>query len=207
MTSRKYDASRRIEAAQRTREAILAAAFRLHGRSIYDMESLAAEANVSVATVRKHFPTRELLFESCTDWGMHTAVLPDLDLIGSVEEPAARTRLAVLQTYAFHESLFGQAWGAFKLEDESPALARILQRIEGLVGILADLVVEVWPIEAEQYAEVRGLVAGFLSPLTYRALKVHGGLSAEKAVERSSDALISALSMLMARARKEAANA
>jgi AcrR family transcriptional regulator len=207
MATRKYDASRRVEAAQRTREAILAAAFRLHGTGVFDMESLAAEANVSVATVRKHFPTRELLFESCTAWGMHFVELPDLDLIASVATATARARVAIRQTYAFHESLFGQVWEAFKLEDQSPALARTVQRIEGLVDTIADLVVDSWRTEPEQRAEVKGLVVALLSPLTYRALRLHGGLTPDKAIEHSSVALVSALGALSAGAGKEAANA
>src|SRR5688500_2737883 len=119
VAERKYDSSRRAEAAKRTREAILDAAFRLHGECVLDMESLAREANVSLATVRKNFPTRELLFEACTAWGRHYMALPDIELICSVEDPSARTRLIVRQIYAFHESIFGQQWLAIKLEDES----------------------------------------------------------------------------------------
>ena len=86
--ARKYDASRRSALAQRTREAILEAAFTLHGQGILDTESLAKAADVSVATIRKHFPTRELLFEGCTAFGMHLVPTPDLEAIGRVEDPA-----------------------------------------------------------------------------------------------------------------------
>ncbi len=142
--ARTYDSSRRLQAAERTREAILDTAFRLHGRGVLDMEALAKEADVSVATVRKHFPTRELLFESCTEFGMHLVPLPDLPVIGSTSQPGARARLAVRQTYRLHESLSGQIWAGFKLEDESPALAKVIARVEGLTSLIADLIIEPW---------------------------------------------------------------
>ena len=64
------DASRRSAAAQRTREQIVAAAFHLHGEGVVQVEELARAARVSVATGRKRFPNREILFENCTAFGL-----------------------------------------------------------------------------------------------------------------------------------------
>ena len=47
---------------------------------------------------------------------------------------------------------------------------------------------------------------GLLSPLTYRGLRVHGGLSPKQAVERSSTALVAVLGELLGDNGKEAAN-
>ena len=187
--ARDYDSSRRQEAARRTREAILAAAFKLHGQGIVDLDSLAREADVSVATVRKHFPNRELLFEGCTTYGLHLAPMPDFVGLATLADPRERLAETVRQGYALHESLFGQVWGAFKLEDESPVLAGTLREVEGAVHALAETAVAAFPDCGDEAAELRGLVAGMLSPLTYRGLRVHGGLSPAQAT-RSTTALL-----------------
>jgi AcrR family transcriptional regulator len=190
--SRKYDASRRIALAEKTREAILEAAFRLHGQGIFDMERLAKEADVSVATVRKHFPTRELLFEGCTAFGMHLVPMPDLGAIAAIEDPADRAREAVRQVYALHEALLGQVWNGFKLEDESPSLAAVIQQIASIVGAAAQIVSAAWPARAGGGDAFHGFVSGMLSPLTYRALRIQAGLSPGDATSQVAEALVRA---------------
>lgn len=190
--ARKYDASRRSALAQRTREAILEAAFTLHGQGILDTESLAKAADVSVATIRKHFPTRELLFEGCTAFGMHLVPTPDLEAIGRVEDPADRAREAVSQIYTLHEALLGQVWVGFKLEDESPALAAVLKQVDGIVAAAAEVVFAAWPARRGSGDGFRGFVSGMLSPLTYRALRVQAGLSPDQAASQIAEALVRA---------------
>ncbi len=190
---RKYDASRRTEAAERTREVILSAAFTLHGLGVFDFESLAREAGVSLATVRKHFPNRDALYGSCTAWGMeHVAVIPDMELLTSTRDARQRTRLVVAQTYAFYESLFGQLWGTFSAPDDSPVLAEYVAEYEKMLTNFSGLVLECWP-GLKRPDEARGTVRGFLSFHTYYALRHDGGLTPEQATSRISEALLRAL--------------
>ncbi len=196
---RSYDASRRQQAANRTREAILAAAFRLHGMGLLDLETLAQEADVSLATVRKHFPTRELLFEGCTAYGMHQVTLPDVGAIASIADPVERTREAARQAYATHEQLFGQVWGAYRLEDESPALAAVLAQSDELLEVIAGLIVDAWPLDEDRVKQTRGFVIGLLNPLTYRALRRYGGLTPEQATEQTQATLLHALGSIEGR--------
>jgi AcrR family transcriptional regulator len=193
---RTYDSSRRAQAAQRTREQILEAAFRLHGRGIVDYETLAAEANVSVATIRKHFPTRENLFENCTAWGSRYADDPDIDRIAATEDAGERVRLAVQETFAFYESLFGHIWLSYLHQRESPVLAAAVVELEELCDQVAELALAPWPLRAGRAAEARGMTVGFLSFLTYRALRHDGGLSPEETAERITDALQHGLEVL-----------
>lgn len=176
--------------AQKTREAILEAAFRLHSQGIFDTESLAREANVSVATVRKHFPTRELIFEGCTAYGMHLVSMPEFEALAALEGSEDRTRETVRQVYALHEALLGQAWVGFKLEDESPAMANVLRQIAGVVGAASEIVAGAWPARAGSGNTFRGFVSGMLSPLTYRALRVQSGLSPEDATAQVAQMLV-----------------
>jgi len=190
--ARKYDASRRIALARKTREAILETAFRLHGQGILDLESLATEADVSVATIRKHFPTRELLFEGCTAFGLHSVTPPDLDSISRIEDPAGRAREAVRQVYTLHEALLGQVWVGFKFEDESPAMAAVIKQLEGIVAAAAEVIAAAWPARTGSGDAFRGFVSGMLSSLTYRALRVQAGLSPADAASQVAEALVRA---------------
>ena len=80
---RQYDSSRRRKAAEQTRQDILQAALKLHWDGITEFEPLAREAGCSLATLRKHFPSKELLFGSCTRAFAETVTLPDLTALGS----------------------------------------------------------------------------------------------------------------------------
>ncbi|MGI8925954.1 MAG: TetR/AcrR family transcriptional regulator [Tepidiformaceae bacterium] len=202
--SREYDASRRQQAAQRTREAILAAAFNLHGQGILDLESLARDADVSVATVRKHFPNREQLFQGCTAYGFHRVAVPDPAALAAIADPAQRLTQTVIQVYALHEALFGQEWSAYKLVDESPVMAATVDELEGLVTALVDIANAGWNGSDEACAATRGLVSGFLSPLTYRAFRIHGQLSPEQATRQATAMLLQALQAGAVPAREEA---
>jgi AcrR family transcriptional regulator len=76
--ARKYDSSKRIKAAEQTRKDILRAELKLHWKGITEFDPLAREAGCSVATLRKHFPTREALFQNCTRAFAETVTMPDL---------------------------------------------------------------------------------------------------------------------------------
>lgn len=205
--ARKYDSTRRAEAAQKTREAILDAAFKLHGMGIIDFDALAAEANVSLATIRKYYPSREDLFAGCTEWGMRYAAMPDMDRIAVTAEPEDRLRLTVEQVHTLYESLFGQIWGTYQYQNESPVLTAVMDEFEHIIGPIIDLVFEVWPSELGDDPEARGLVRGLLSFLTYYALRREGGLSQEQASDRIAEAMTNSLRAMSRRLRKEGAHA
>jgi AcrR family transcriptional regulator len=193
---RTYDSSRRAQAAERTREKITAAAFKLHGLGVLDFDSLAREADVSVATVRKHFPTRELVYEACTAYGMHQVPMPDIAALVAIKDPQACIREAVTQTYSLLDLVGGQMWTALKLEDESPAMANGLSQMEQMTLTMAGMVIATWGVPEHRLSEMRGVVVGLLSPLTYRALRHYGGLSQEQAIEQSVGALVHAFRAL-----------
>lgn len=177
---RRYDASRRAAAAAQTREAILEAAFRLHGRGIFDLESLAAESGVPLATIRKHFPNRELLFTGCTGYGRERAPIPDVAAISAIEDDRERLTETVRQAYAFNEALFGQIWGAYRFADESEVLAATIRQREPLLDALAQAAL---PHGREPLQAELGAIRGMLAPLAHRALRVDGRLSPAEAVD------------------------
>jgi AcrR family transcriptional regulator len=173
---RRYDSSRRKKAAEQTRQDIIRAALKLHWEGITEFGPLAHEAGCSVPTVRKHFPTKESLFRDCTRTFGETLTMPDLAALGEVTDPGRRLKETVAELCRIHEAMFGYAWLCAHLRDESSVLDAEMTAYEGLADAVAEIIV---PEGSPKAAVVRG----FLDYLTYRALRLAGGLSPEKARE------------------------
>ena len=106
---RKYTKQLRAEQEAETRERIAAAAVKLHGTvgpAQTTVSGVAKEAGVQRATVYRHFPTEESLFEACTAhyWARHP--LPDVGPLarGSVTRHSASAR-GYAQFYDFYEEV------------------------------------------------------------------------------------------------------
>lgn len=172
--ARQYDSSRRRRAAEQTRRDILQAALKLHAAGVTEFAPLAREAGCSVATVRKHFPTRETLFQNCTRTFAETLVLPDLEELGGIADARQRIEASVAELCRVHEAMFGYAWLGAQQRDGSPTLEREMTAYEGLADAIAEIVT---PPGSTRAALVRGL----LDFLTYRALRLSGRLSGREA--------------------------
>ena len=173
---RKYDSSNRRKAAARTRQDILQAALRLHWEGVTGFEPLAREAGCSVATVRKHFPTKEMLFQNCTRTFIETLTPPDLPTLGEIADPVERIEAGVNELCRIHEAMFGYAWlGAHRRKD-SPTLEAEMAAYDGLADAVSGLIA---PHGTAEAAPVRGL----LDFLTYRAMRLSGRLSPGQARE------------------------
>jgi AcrR family transcriptional regulator len=167
---RQYDSSRRRKASERTRQDILQAALKLHWQGITGFESLAREAGCSLATVRKHFPSKEMLFQNCTRTFAETLTMPDLSALGEITEPAQRIRRGVAELCRMHEAMFGYAWLGAHQRGDSPTLDAEMQAYEGLADAIAGIVT---PANSPRASLIRGM----LDYLTYRALRLSGRLS------------------------------
>ena len=182
---RNYDASRRRKAAEQTRQDILRAALRLHSEGVTEFEPLAREAGCSVATVRKHFPTREALFQGCTRAFAETLVLPDLPALAEIGDPAQRLERSVTELCRIHEAMFGYAWLSAQQRKDSPTLDAEMNAYEDLADAVAELVTPPGTSKAD-------LIRGLLDFLTYRALRLSGRLSEQEAAAE----LVSTLQLL-----------
>jgi AcrR family transcriptional regulator len=171
---RKYDSSRRREAAEKTREDILRAALKLHWQGITGFEPLAREAGCSVATLRKHFPSKEMLFQGCTHAFAGTLEMPDLDALAAIDDPAQRLERSVAELCRIHEAQLGYAWLASREREVSPALDAAMAAYDRLTGAIAGIVTPPGSARAP-------LVRSLLDFLTYRALRLSGQLTPENA--------------------------
>jgi AcrR family transcriptional regulator len=171
---RQYNSSRRRRAAAQTRQEILQAALKLHAEGVTEFEPLAREAGCSVATVRKHFPTKEVLFQSCTRTFAETLTLPDLPALAAMTQPQQRVEAGVAELCRIHEAMIGYAWLGAQQRDDSPTLDREMAAYEGLADAVTEIV-------APPGSARRALIRGLLDFLTYRALRQSGRLSEQEA--------------------------
>jgi len=177
--SRAYDASRRTEQAQQTRRRILDAAVVLHRQGITAYEPLAAAAGVSTATVRKHFPNKEAIFQGCTGHFFATFHPPDLEAAAALSDPRARLALVAREMCRVHEETHDLIWAGYAHAAESPALTGAIEALVGLVHAAADVAVDALALDdvARQATCLR--LRALLDTLTYRAFRVHAGLDVE----------------------------
>lgn len=195
---RTYRSQLRSASKCQTIESILDATVRLHGEGTTDVEAVAREAGVSVATVRKYFPTREDLFRGCTEHFLRTHRPPSLDTIGRIRDSGERLAEMVRQVYNLHGKALGHAWLAYQMQSESPVMARTVAKVEGFVSIAVDVMLHDWSgATGSLREELFGYARGLLSPLTYRAMRLPGSLSHEAAVEQTTVALATMLDIAL----------
>lgn len=187
---RPYQSPLRNESKSQTITSILDAAVRLHGQGTTEVESVAREAGVSVATVRKYFPTREDLFRGCTEHFLRTHQPPSLDRLGRIPNRGCRLVEIVRQAYDYYKSAFGQTWLAYQLQGESTVMAHTVAAVEGFSQVAVDVMTHDWSEAAGSAREGTIRYArGLLSALTYRSLRSCGGLSHDAARQQTTLAL------------------
>lgn len=170
---RKYNSRRRKLAARQTRQDILKAALKLHWEGVTELEPLAREAGCSIATLRMHFPNKEVLFQNCTRAFAETLEMPDLAVLGAISQPNRRIERCVSELCRIHEAMLGYAWLSAHHRKDSPTLDSEMRAYEGLTDAICNLIL---PVESPNSPLVRGL----LDFLSYRALRLSGSLSAEQ---------------------------
>jgi AcrR family transcriptional regulator len=164
------------------------AAVKMHGQGNMALAAVADEAGVSLATVNKHFPTREDLFDACTRHHASNLTYPSPEELAAIPDAGERLYQTVRTIYSLHEQGFGQMWSGYKLVDESPVLAKAVADYEALTNSLADVLVG-GRASTPGYEQTARFVRAILSILAYRALRLQGGLDFEEAVTSTTDAL------------------
>jgi len=101
---RPYRKRVRAEQEHRTRERIAAATAALHGSvgpANTTVSAVAERAGVQRATVYRHFPTDDALFEACTAHFYARHPLPDAGAWSAIADPTKRLRQALTDLYAW----------------------------------------------------------------------------------------------------------
>lgn len=196
MSPRSYDSTLRKEMEADTVRRIVNATVELHARQgalATTHAEIAEAAGVSVATVYKHFPTREALLPHCT--GLVAEQAPQVDLQGILGAPDLNERLRRL-AYTLHRQYhYFDPWMRWSARDADalPVLAQIVtarrRQTESLVRNVIDTAVGT-PVDDETFALAMVI-------LDYPAWQRLNQMLTEP--ERVSEAAARALQLLMSK--------
>ncbi len=194
--ARRYNSQLRADGARQTREAIVAAARSLHTQGVTEVAPVAEAAGVAVATVYKHYPTKEALYEESTR-GMDQ---PFAELRGEVEiimGKDVRLVWGVQRLYGLYEAVSVALWTAYRLSDDSAVMAGVVEALEAhVVAIAGALARELTATQPQNSAQdVIAYVATLLHPLTYRAMRVGLGFTQQAAAARNIDTIAKVLTI------------
>jgi AcrR family transcriptional regulator len=103
---RRYRKRRRAAQEDETRQRITEATVDLHGSvgpARTTVSAVAERAGVQRATVYRHFPDDQALFDACSSHWIAAHPLPELEAWSAVEDPDERLRAALGELYAWFE--------------------------------------------------------------------------------------------------------
>ena len=178
--------AKRAEATGHTRARIEAALIRLLGSRPYDditMIDIAAQADVAVRTVQRHYTSRDNVLAACV--GYPTRALADeLSRRPPASSPRAALRDLVQALFSFYEANSQQVWAVYSRAQDVPVLDKLRRATVGARESLIDALIERWPDSwSTDQRTTRAAMLGLTALGTWRALTNVGRFTAQDAVE------------------------
>jgi AcrR family transcriptional regulator len=183
--ARKYRKRRRAEQEQQTRQRITEATVRLHGSigpARTTFSGVAREAGVQRATVYRHFPDEESLFEACTAHYWAANPLPDPGAWSSITDPVERLRHALGEMYAFFRRTEGMLEKTSRDAGRVEAMAKPAAAFRGYLSAAAAAMIAGRPERGEARRRVEAAVGHAASFPTWQSLVRQQGLEDAEAV-------------------------
>src|SRR5215203_3224756 len=183
---RAYRKRRRAQLEAETRLRITEATVDLHGSvgpAKTTISAVAERAGVQRATVYRHFPDEEALFDACSSHWMAQHPLPDPTAWAKIEDPNERLRVALGEVYEWYEH------GEYMLERTTrdvalvPALRPSMEAFRGWLEEAADAILRGRPERGARRRRVRAAVGHALAFETWRSLTIHHGMSRSETIE------------------------
>ena len=183
---RAYRKRRRAQLEAETRLRITEATVDLHGSLgpvKTTISAVAERAGVQRATVYRHFPDEEALFDACSSHWMAQHPLPDPASWAKVDNPDERLRVALGELYEWYER------GEYMLERTTrdvalvPALRPSIEAFQGWLEAAADAILRGRPERGARRRRVRAAVCHALAFETWRSLAIHQGLPRAETIE------------------------
>jgi AcrR family transcriptional regulator len=182
---RTYRKTRRAELEEETRLRITESAVALHeqvGPARTTVSAVAEHAGVRRSTVYRHFPDDEALFLACSSHWRAANPPPDPGAWATIEEPAARTRAALRELYAFYGRTEGMYVSLLRDEPLVPVLRRRLADFYGYLRMIRDGLMAGRGLRGRRARRTRAALGHALAFATWRSLTREQELSEEDAV-------------------------
>jgi len=184
--TRQYRKRRRAEQEAETRERITEAAVKLHGTigpAKTTVSGIAREAGVQRATVYRHFPDEEAIYDACTSHYNALHPLPDLEQWAAIADPEERLRVALREIYAFYAETRQMLESVARDVDRVPAVAEASAGMSAYLGMARSILIKGRAERGRARARVGAAIGHALTLETWRSLARDQGLSDEEAVE------------------------
>jgi AcrR family transcriptional regulator len=183
---RQYRKRRRAELEDETRRRITEAAVELHGSvgpARTTISAVAERAGVQRATLYRHFPDEEALFDACSSHWAAEHPLPDLAGWAAVSDPEERLRIALSELYAWYED--GQEMLERTTRDAAlvPAMRSAVERMGGWFVEALATIARGRPERGARRRRVEAAVGHAVSFATWRSLVREQGLPDSVAVD------------------------
>lgn len=193
---RRYRKRRRAAQEDATRRRITEATVDLHGSvgpAETTVSAVAERAGVQRATVYRHFPDEQALFDACSSHWLQAHPLPDLEGWAAIAGPEERLRTALDQVYGWYER------GEYMLEKTTrdaatvPALQPSMAAFDAWVDAAADVLMRGRGLRGRRRRIVQAALGHALGFSTWRSLEREQGLD-RKAATALMTALVTAAS-------------
>lgn len=183
---RRYRKRRRAELEDETRRRITEAAVELHGSvgpARTTISAVAERAGVQRATLYRHFPDEEALFDACSSHWAAQHPLPDLAAWAALADPEERLRIALSELYAWYED--GQEMLERTTRDAAlvPAMRSAVERMGAWYAEALATILRGRPERGARRRRAEAAVGHAVSFFTWRSLVGDQGLSDSDAVE------------------------
>jgi AcrR family transcriptional regulator len=182
---RPYRMQRRAELEEETHRRITESAVALHeqlGPARTSISAIADHAGVRRSTVYRHFPDEETLFAACSSHWSATNPPPDPRAWADVEDPAARTDIALRELYAFYRGTQGMWTSLLRDEPLVPAVARGLRDFREYRRTIEDVLMARRGLRGRAAGRTRAAIGHALAFPTWRSLTQEQELSDDDAV-------------------------
>jgi AcrR family transcriptional regulator len=184
-TRRRYRKRRRAEAEAETRRRITEAAVRLHGTvgpAKTTVSGIARAAGVQRATVYRHFPDEEAMYEACTSHFRALHPPPDLDRWAELRDPEERLRTALREIYAYYAET-GQMFASTSRDVERvPAVRKAAAAMDAYREQARAVLLHGRRARGRAREHVTAAIGHALAFPTWRSLVREQGLGDEEAV-------------------------
>ncbi len=184
-STRRYRKRRRAEQEAETRQRITKAAVKLHatiGPAKTTVSGIAREAGVQRATVYRHFPDEDAIYEACTSHYNSLHPPPDPGQWAAVDDPDERLRVALRELYDFYSETRQMLESTGRDADRVPAVGKAVAQLEAYLEAARSVVIKGRPERGRARKRVGAAIGHAFGFGTWRSLAVEQGLDEDEAV-------------------------
>jgi AcrR family transcriptional regulator len=185
-TRRRYKKRRRAELEAETRRRITEATVKLHGTvgpARTTVKAIADEARVQRATVYRHFPDTQALFEACTAHYRALHPVPDAGDWERIGDPEERLRVGLGEVYAWYGETEGMRDRTSRDAPLVPEMQRAVASLRAIFERMRAVLLRGRRERGRGRVRAAAAIGHALSFATWRSLVREQDLGDEEAVE------------------------